>query len=123
LGMKYPIFCICAAVGVLGISGMPPLGIFNSEWMIFSGGFNSGAPIVLAVLTLLGSLFTVFYALRFFGGIFFGGKRPESLPAKAPIALTIPTLAVAVFLLIEGVMPGTLLDWAIKGLATIWGAG
>jgi NADH-quinone oxidoreductase subunit M len=123
LGMKYPIFCICAAVGVLGISGMPPLGIFNSEWMIFSGGFSSGAPIVLAVLTLLGSLFTVFYALRFFGGVFFGGKRPESLPAKAPLALTIPTLAVAVFLLFEGVMPGTLLDWAIKGLATIWGAG
>jgi NADH-quinone oxidoreductase subunit M len=121
LGMKYPILCICAAIGVLGISGMPPLGIFNSEWMIFSGGFNSDIPIVLTVLTLLGSLFTVFYALRFFGGIFFGERKPANLPAKAPLALTVPTLAVAVFLIIEGVMPGPLLDWAMKGLTTIFG--
>jgi hypothetical protein len=35
--------------------------------------------------------------------------------------LTVPTLAVAVFLIIEGVMPGPLLDWAMKGLTTIFG--
>jgi len=71
LGSKYPVLCVCAAIGVLGISGMPPLGIFNSEWMIFSGGFESNISTVLTVITLIGSLFTVIYALRFFGRIFF----------------------------------------------------
>ena len=121
LGMKYPALCISAAIGVLGISGMPPLGIFNSEWMIFAGGFDSGISIALTVMTLLGSIFTVIYALRFFGGIFFGKRSPEDLPAKAPLALTIPTVAVMIFLLVEGLLPGPLLSWAIRGLGTIFG--
>ena len=73
LGKALPGVAVCAAIGVLGIAGMPPLGIFNSEWMIFAGGFET-AHIVLSVLTLFGSLLTVVYALRFAGGIFFGTR-------------------------------------------------
>ncbi|MEA3327977.1 MAG: NADH-quinone oxidoreductase subunit M [Chloroflexota bacterium] len=122
LGFKFPILCVCAAIGVLGISGMPPLGIFNSEWMIFSGGFDSGISIVLTVMALIGSLLTVIYGLRFFGGIFFGKKIPDSLPTKAPLGLIVPTLAVTIFLIIEGLMPGPLLAWAMKGLTSIVGS-
>lgn len=121
LGFKYPLVCISAAIGVLGISGMPPLGIFNSEWMIFAGGFDSGVSTLLTVLTLIGSLLTVVYALRFFGNIFFGEKQPEDLPAKAPMVLVIPTVAVTAFLIIEGLVPGPLLAWAERGLSMIFG--
>ena len=121
LGNKYPVLSVCAAIGVLGISGMPPLGIFNSEWMIFSGGFESNISITLAVLTLIGSIFTVFYALRFFGGIFFGKSKEDNLLEKAPKALIIPTVAVTAFLIIEGLIPGPLLSWVAKGLAGIFG--
>ncbi len=121
LGFKYPAVCIAAAIGVLGISGMPPLGIFNSEWMIFAGGFDSGVSIALTVMTLIGSLLTVIYALRFFGKIFFGKKQPESLPEKAPLALVIPTVAVMVFLIVEGLAPGPLLNWAMRGLSMLFG--
>lgn len=122
LGSRYPLLLVCAAIGVLGISGMPPLGIFNSEWLIFAGGFDSGVSIVLTVITLLGSLLTVVYALRFFGRIFFGVQKPESLPAKAPNALVVPTVVVTCFLIIEGLAPAPLLSWAIKGLASIFGS-
>ena len=121
LGFKFPALCISAAIGILGISGMPPLGIFNSEWMIFAGGFDSGVSIALTVMTLIGSLLTVIYALRFFGSIFFGKRLPETLPKKAPLALVIPTLAVVVFLIIEGLIPGPLLTWAENGLSGIFG--
>ena len=121
LGFKFPALCISAAIGVLGISGMPPLGIFNSEWMIFAGGFDSGVSIALTVMTLIGSLLTVIYALRFFGSIFFGKRLPEDLPKKAPLALVIPTMAVTIFLIIEGLIPGPMLTWATKGLAGIFG--
>ena len=122
LGFKYPLLCVCAAIGVLGISGMPPLGIFNSEWMIFAGGFESGVSIALTIVSLLGSLLTVFYALRFFGMIFFGKRIPESLPEKAPLALTLPTLAVTLFLIIEGLLPGPLLTLAMNGLTGFIGS-
>jgi len=121
LGFKYPGVAVAAAIGVLGISGMPPLGIFNSEWMIFAGGFDSGVSNVVTVLTLIGSLLTVVYALRFFGSIFFGQKQPEGLPAKAPMALVLPTLVVTAFLIVEGLVPGPLLGWAERGLAMIFG--
>jgi NADH-quinone oxidoreductase subunit M len=121
LGFKYPGVAIAAAIGVLGISGMPPLGIFNSEWMIFAGGFDSGVSIVLTVMTLIGSLLTVVYALRFFGSIFFGKEQPDKLTPKAPRALVIPTLAVTAFLIIEGLLPGPLLNWAMRGLSMIFG--
>ena len=121
LGARLPILCVCAAIGALGISGMPPLGIFNSEWMIFAGGFDSGISIALTVMTLMGSLLTVVYALRFFGRIFFGTQQPELLPAQSPRALLFPTVAVTAFLIIEGLAPAPLLNWAMRGLAGIFG--
>jgi NADH-quinone oxidoreductase subunit M len=121
LAGKYKVLSVCAAIGVLGISGMPPLGIFNSEWMIFAGGFDSGISVVLTVLTLIGSLLTVVYALRFFGMVFLGDAKPITLSEKAPRALLIPTVAVSAFLIFEGLVPGPLLSWAMKGLVTIFG--
>ena len=121
LGSKLPILTVCAAVGVLGISGMPPLGIFNSEWLIFAGGFDSGVSIALTVITLLGSLLTLVYALRFFGRIFFGAKTPEYIAEKSPRALLVPTIAVTAFWIIEGLAPAALLDWATQGLIGIFG--
>jgi NADH-quinone oxidoreductase subunit M len=121
LAKKMPVITVCAAIGVLGISGMPPLGIFNSEWMIFAGGFGSGFPIVLTVITLLGSILTVIYSLRFFGKIFFGDTKPEKIPHHIPKALLISTVAVTLFLIIEGLTPGPLLAWSELGLTSILG--
>jgi multicomponent Na+:H+ antiporter subunit D len=121
LGAKYKILCVCAAIGVLGISGMPPLGIFNSEWMIFAGGFDSGISTALTVATLIGSLLTVVYALRFFGVVFIGKTQQDDLPNRTPISLLIPTVAVTIFLIVEGLIPGPLLRWATLGLEKIFG--
>ena len=120
LGKKLPALAICAAIGVLGISGMPPLGIFNSEWMIFTGGFNTGFPVVLTVLTLLGSLFTVVYALRFFGSLFFGKLKPADIK-KPSNWLMATTIVVTVFLIVEGIAPAPLYSWAANSLITVLG--
>ncbi|MDY6867899.1 MAG: NADH-quinone oxidoreductase subunit M [Chloroflexota bacterium] len=121
LGKALPAVCLTAAVGALGISGMPPLGIFNSEWMIFSGGFETEFPAILTIGTLLGSIFTVIYALRFFGTIFLGDQRPDKLPKKASLALILPTVAVAVLLLLGGILPGPLLSWVVRGVQGVVG--
>ncbi|HET90773.1 MAG TPA: NADH-quinone oxidoreductase subunit M [Chloroflexi bacterium] len=122
LGGRMPLVALCAVIGALGIAGMPPLGIFNSEWMIFSGGFSSGH-IGLAVATLFGSLLTVVYALWFVGRIFFGA-RPEGLTVgKLPRTMVITTVAVMILLIIEGLLPAPLFIWAEHGLASILGGG
>jgi NADH-quinone oxidoreductase subunit M len=122
LGKVMPGVTVCAALGVLGIAGMPPLGIFNSEWMIFAGGFESSY-VALSVLTLFGSLLTVVYALRFFGRIFFGG-RPEGQETHAPPpAMYYATVALTILLVIEGLFPAPLFDWAAHELPLLLGGG
>jgi NADH-quinone oxidoreductase subunit M len=115
LGRPLPTAAACAAIGALGIAGMPPLGIFNSEWMIFTGGFHT-THIVLSVLTLFGSLLTVVYALQFAGRIFLG-KKPEDLRVGAvPRAMQLSTIALTALLIIEGLLPGPIFNWAERTL-------
>ncbi len=122
LGKAMPALTACAAIGALGIAGMPPLGIFNSEWMIFAGGFET-THIVLSILTLFGSLLTVIYALRFAGGIFLG-KRPEGLKLRAlPPSMFYATVALTALLVIEGLFPGPLFNWASQELSLLLGGG
>ncbi len=116
LARPLPTAAACAAIGALGIAGMPPLGIFNSEWMIFAGGFNT-THLTLSVLTLFGSLLTVVYALQFAGRIFLG-ERPEGLDlaGEVPRAMQLSTLALTALLIIEGVLPATIFNWAERTL-------
>ena len=122
LSKAMPAVTACAVIGALGIAGMPPLGIFNSEWMIFAGGFET-THIVLSILTLFGSLLTVVYALRFVGGIFWG-QQPEGLELRTlPPSMFYATVALTALLIVEGLFPGPLFDWAAHELPLILGGG
>jgi hypothetical protein len=59
--------------------------------------------------------------LRFFGKIFLGKLAAGIEPKASPKALLVPTLAVTIFLIIEGLLPAPLLSWAINGLAVVFG--
>jgi hydrogenase-4 component F len=68
-------------LGVVAIAGLPPLGIFMSEFLIVSSTFARApllaVPLVIGLLIGLGALF-----LRL-NGIAFGEPRGESAPAQA----------------------------------------
>lgn len=120
LGSAMPLVALCTGTGALAIAGMPPLCIFDSEWMIFAGGFHT-AHIGLSILTLFGSLLTVAYALWFVGRIFFG-TQPEGLTIdRLPWAMVAPTVLLAALSLIEGVFPAPVFDWVDQALNLILG--
>ncbi len=120
LGQAMPATAICTGMAALAISGMPPFCIFDSEWMIFAGGFHT-AHVGLSVLTLLGSLLTVAYALWFTWRIFFG-VRPEGLTvSRPPKAMLIPTIMLAALALIEGIFPASVFDWVTHELPLLLG--
>ncbi len=115
LGPEAPLIAICTSMAALAISGTPPFCIFDSEWMIFAGGFHT-THIGLSILTLVGSLLTVAYALWFMGRIFFG-KRPEGLTvSQPPMAMLVPTVLLAALALIEGIFPASVFDWVAHEL-------
>ncbi len=120
LAKQMPLAMVCMGVGALAIAGMPPFCIFDSEWMIFSGGFHT-AHIGLSVATLLGSLLTVVYAVQLVIGIFFG-SRPEGLTTKeSHWAIVVPTVLLAALALIEGIFPGMVFDWVVHELPLLLG--
>jgi NADH-quinone oxidoreductase subunit M len=120
LGNAMPLVALCTGVGALAIAGMPPLCIFDSEWMIFAGGFHT-AHIGLSILTLFGSLLTVAYALWFVGHIFFG-PRPEGLTIdRLPWAMVAPTVLLTALSLIEGLFPAPVFNWVGQALSLILG--
>ena len=115
LGRRMPVTAACAAVGALALAGVPPLCLFDSEWMIFAGGFHT-AHLVLSIATLFGSLLTVIYILRL-GGRLFLGDAPEGLRVERPSpALLVPTAIVAALAVIEGLFPAPLFDWVTREL-------
>jgi NADH-quinone oxidoreductase subunit M len=120
LAKQMPLATVCMALGALAIAGMPPFCIFNSEWMIFSGGFHT-AHVGLSVVTLLGSLLTVVYAAQLILGIFFG-SQPEGLTVKKPHwAIVVPTALLTALALIEGIFPAALFDWVAHELPLLLG--
>jgi len=120
LGSTMPLVALCTGVGALAIAGVPPFCIFDSEWMIFTGGFQT-AHIGLSIATLFGSLLTVAYALLFVVRIFFG-TPPEDLKLKGlPLAMTAPTIFLAVLTLVAGLFPAVVFDWVDQALALILG--
>ncbi len=120
LGRAMPLVALCTGAGALAIAGTPPFCIFTSEWMIFSGGFHT-AHIGLSVLTLLGSLLTVAYALWFVGRIFFGTRLEGLTVDRLPWAMVVPTVLLAAAALIEGLFPATIFNWVANGLPLILG--
>jgi NADH-quinone oxidoreductase subunit M len=122
LGRDMPLVAVCTGVGALAIAGTPPFCIFDSEWMIFAGGFDT--PYVgLTILALFGSLLTVAYALWFVGRLFFGHPPPGLTVDKLPWAMVAPTAFLAVLALVEGIYPAPLFDWVAQELTLILGGG
>jgi NADH-quinone oxidoreductase subunit M len=124
LSKPMPLATLCTAIGVLTLVGAPPLCIFASEWMIFAGGFQT-THVGMAAVALLGSLFTVAYALWFVGRVFFVPPT-EPLPAgvgtvRMPRAMMLPAVFLAVLAIATGIVTGPPFDWANRALALIWG--
>jgi len=96
LASKMPLTAIAMLLGGLAIAGTPPLGIFMSEWMIFTGGLNKGLT-TLVVVAVFATAITAGYYLRMVRAVFYGEKIPEA--HEGPIAMTIP-MSVLIFLVV-----------------------
>ena len=103
-------------LGVVAIAGLPPLGIFMSEFLIVSSTFARApllaVPLVVGMLVGLGALF-----LRL-NNVAFGEPRGESAPAQASF---VPMFAHLGLVLAAGIyLPPTLVIW-FQNVARILG--
>jgi hydrogenase-4 component F len=94
-------------LGVVAIAGLPPLGIFTSEFLVVTSTFNR-APL-LAIL-LAAALLIAFGALLLrLNGLAFGAPRGNSAPAEASY---VPMFVHLAMVLAAGIyLPGPLVAW------------
>ncbi|HXQ39822.1 MAG TPA: hydrogenase 4 subunit F [Candidatus Udaeobacter sp.] len=103
----HPVLGWVLVAGVMAIAGLPPLGIFMSEFLVVSSTFARmpllAIPLVLGLLVALGALI-----LRL-NGIAFGEPRGSTAPAKASY---LPMFAHLGLVLVAGIyLPRPLVAW------------
>jgi hydrogenase-4 component F len=94
-------------LGVIAIAGLPPLGIFMSEFLLVSSTF-ARAPL-LAILLVLGLLVAFGALLLRLNGLAFADPRGSTAPAEASY---VPMFAHLALVLVAGIwLPPPLVAW------------
>ncbi|HKT21820.1 MAG TPA: proton-conducting transporter membrane subunit, partial [Nitrososphaerales archaeon] len=111
LAAKMPFTAALFILGALILSAVPPTSGFQAEWIMFAGIFSQGAQgssayLAVALLGLIATLFTVAYTFWPVKRIFFGPLASGLDGVKeAPLAMTLPLLAMVVASILIGIYP------------------
>ena len=107
LTVTHPVLGWGLALGVVAIAGLPPLGIFMSEFLVVSSTF-ARAPL-LAIILVFGILIGVAALFLRLNAIAFGEPRGPNAKADASY---LPMFAHLTLVLVAGVyMPPALVAW------------
>ncbi|MEN8194740.1 MAG: proton-conducting transporter membrane subunit, partial [Bacteroidota bacterium] len=107
---KMPYTFLTALMGIIAVSGVPPLGGFAGKWMLYQSLIQSNH-YFLVIIVFASSTAAFLYLYRFIFSLFLGQEEKEFADVKeVSWAMRIPMLALAIFTFVVGVMPGLLLE-------------
>jgi hydrogenase-4 component F len=116
LSVTNPGLAVLFSLGVVAIAGLPPFGMFTSEFMLISTTFARQP--VLSVVLAAGILIAFGALILRLQDIVFGEPVGKSLPAQASY---IPAFVHLILVLIAGLwLPGPLVQW-FRGVAALLG--
>lgn len=112
-GKELPLVSAAYLVGMLSLVGLPPTGGFVGKLSLLREGARLGDGVWLSVAAG-GSLLTLGYAVRTYQQLFWGAPRAP-LPGRADPAGTVAVAALALLVLLIGVVPGPLWELCHAG--------
>ncbi len=87
---KMPIAFISVLMGIIAVSGVPPLSGFGSKWFIYTSMIEQGR-VLQAALAFFSSAISFLYLYKLIHTVFLGQAKPQQSSVKeAPIWLVIP---------------------------------
>lgn len=120
LAQKMPLTAILCILGSMILSAVPPLSGFISKWILFSGVFLQGIQsglfiLVIAMLSMIATAFTVVYTFWPIKRMFFG-PIPSNLKnvKEAPLIMVGPLLALALISILIGIYPNLIMDFLVS---------
>jgi hydrogenase-4 component F len=116
ISVTHPVLALLFSLGVIAIAGLPPFGMFTSEFMLVSSTFARQPALSIV---LVGGLLIAFGALILrLQDIVFGEPTGEAHPAQASY---IPAYVHLMIVLIAGLwLPGPVVQW-FRGVAALLG--
>jgi multicomponent K+:H+ antiporter subunit A len=122
-----PITFALALLAAASMAGVPLLNGFLSKEMALEEAAHTvwaGLPWAVPILATVGAMFSVAYAFRFLGGVFFGPQRPGLKGAHDPqFGLWLSPAVLVVLVVVIGFVPMTSAAWLVDLAASAAGAG
>jgi len=100
MGLKNTPLLICMGIGLLSLSGIPPLNGFVSKWLIFMASWEINP--ILTVFAIVASAITLAYSFKIFSAMFLATRRIEK---GVPKLLLLPVIILTILCVLIGVFP------------------
>ncbi len=109
LGLKMPKTLAVFAIAAVCLIGLPPSSGFTSKWIIYHALMEQGH-VLPAILSLVGSVLTLAYMVKFLHSVFLGQVKPNMEKVhEAPKTMLIPMSILALGCIITSFFPGLVL--------------
>ncbi|HEX8960122.1 MAG TPA: NADH-quinone oxidoreductase subunit N [Geobacteraceae bacterium] len=114
-GFKHPVLGMAMSIFLFSLAGVPPAAGFIGKFYLFSGAVQAGY-IWLAIIGVLNSAASVYYYLRVMVYMYMKDPVEEFDWLKVTPALGLCVLVAVAGVLIPGVVPGYILEFAQKAV-------
>ncbi len=114
-GFKHPVLGLAMSIFLFSLAGVPPAAGFIGKFYLFSGAIQAGY-VWLAIIGVLNSAVSVYYYLRIMVFMYMKDPVEEFDWLKVTPALAICVLVAVAGVLIPGIVPGFILEFAQKAV-------
>jgi formate hydrogenlyase subunit 3/multisubunit Na+/H+ antiporter MnhD subunit len=104
-----PLSFIATLIGIIAVSGVPPLSGFGGRWIFYNAILTAEARLPMVIIFLAGPI-AFLYLFRLIYTIFLGQLKDEFRRVKeAPFWIVLPQMIYVAILLVVAVVPGLVL--------------
>jgi NADH-quinone oxidoreductase subunit N len=114
-GFKHPVLGMAMSIFLFSLAGVPPAAGFIGKFYLFSGAIQAGY-VWLAIIGVLNSAVSVYYYLRIMVFMYMKDPVEEFDWLKVTPALALCVLVAVAGVLIPGIVPGYILEFAQKAV-------
>jgi NADH-quinone oxidoreductase subunit M len=102
---RYPVLFVLLLIGIIGLAGMPPLGGFNSKFLIYTTLLEEKRAVLLTAV-MFSSASAFLYCFKLIYGIYLGQPtQPLSQHKKLSLCYYVPQWIGAILLVTLGIFP------------------
>lgn len=100
MGINSTPLLVCVGVGLLSMSGVPPLNGFVSKWLMLMASWEISP--LLTVIAIVASAITLAYSFKIFSSLFLTPRRVE---VRIPKTLLAPVVVFTILCVLIGIFP------------------